>query len=292
MAQFSHRYPALCETSTPWHILHIGQFCSARRGRVGRGPLPSVAGAAPAVEVRSYQPNVAGATAGMPTHEDVMSMARDEGRGAAAMLAAAGVVVAVLAGVALVGNWRGWLPELGNPFESQVTDRSQPALLRSVRNLSRFVAASGDFQVVIDVERNRRFIPDVLVGERTLFVAAGTVEAYVEFAGLAEDAIEVGPDGEAVTVTLPEPQLAPPNLDHDRSYLFAQERGVANRISDFFRTNPEQQQQVLRLAEQRIAEAAQDSELRARAAENTQRMLEGMLTSLGFEQVTVTFVAT
>lgn len=221
-----------------------------------------------------------------------MSMARDEGRGAAAMLAAAGVVVAVLAGVALVGNWRGWLPEVGNPFESQVTDRSQPALLRSVRNLSRFVAASGDFQVVIDVERNRRFIPDVLVGERTLFVAAGTVEAYVEFAGLAEDAIEVEPDGEAVTVTLPEPQLAPPNLDHDRSYLFAQERGVANRISDFFRTNPEQQQQVLRLAEQRIAEAAQDSELRARAAENTQRMLEGMLTSLGFEQVTVTFVAT
>lgn len=228
---------------------------------------------------------------GSTEREDVMSMTRERSRGAGRAFVAVLVSVAVVAGVVLVGSDRGWLPELSNPFREEVTDRSQPALLRSVRNLSRFVAASGDFQVIIDVEQNRRFIPDVIVGQRTLFVAAGTVDAYVEFGGLAEDAIEVGAGRDAVTVTLPEPQLAPPNLDHERSYLYAQERGVANRISDFFRVNPEQQQQVLRLAEQRITEAAEQSELRDRAAENTRRMLEGMLASLGFTQVTVVFVA-
>jgi hypothetical protein len=215
---------------------------------------------------------------------------QDSGRGAGWFFAVAGAVVVLLLGVGAVGAWRDWLPAVTNPFAEQTTDRSGPVLLKAIQDLSRFVAASGDFEVVIDVERNRRFIPDVVFQERTLFVAAGTVDAYVEFGGLAEDALVLDVERNAVAVTLPSPELAPPNLDHDRSYVVAQQRGVVNRLGDFFSHDPNQHQQVLQLAELRIAEAAEASELRSRAADNTRRMLEGMLTSLGFDTVTVEFV--
>jgi hypothetical protein len=217
----------------------------------------------------------------------------DHGRAEAWLLGTVAVVVAVVLVLAfsVVSGWRSWTPSLSNPFAQETTDRSQPVLLRSIQDLSRFTAASGSFEVVIDVETNRRFIPDVILGERTLFVAAGTVDAYVEFGGLAEDALVVDHERNTVAVTLPAPELAPPNLDHERSYVFAQQRGVANRIGDFFSNDPHQHQQVLRLAEMRIAEAADASELRQRAADNTRRMLEGMLGALGFDEVTVTFAA-
>lgn len=208
-------------------------------------------------------------------------------RGALVWLGAAGLVAVLVLAIGVVGGWRGWLPGLDNPFAEETTDRSQPVLLRSIRDLSRFTAASGDFEVVIDVETNRRFIPDVLLGERTLFVAAGSVDAYVELGGLAEGALVVDQARNAVTVNLPPPQLAPPNLDPDRSYVFAEQRGVVNRLSDLLGGDPDQQQQVFQLAERRIAEAAEASELRQRAATNTRTMLVGMLGSLGFEAITV-----
>jgi hypothetical protein len=215
----------------------------------------------------------------------------DRRRGLFRVLGAAAVIAVLLLAAGVVAGVRDWLPNLNNPFAEETTDRSQPVLLRSIRDLSRFTAASGDFEVVIDVEQNRRFIPDVILGERTLFVAAGTVDAYVEFGGLAEGALVVDEERNAVDVQLPDAQLAPPNLDHDRSYVFAEQRGVANRIGDLLGDDSDQLQQVLQLAERRIAEAAEASELRDRAATNTRLMLEGMLRSLGFEVVTVSFIA-
>ena len=57
----------------------------------------------------------------------------------------------------------------------------------------------------------------------------------------------------------------------------------------FFSGNPNSQQQVYELAQQKIQTAAQQSPLLAQAQKNTVAMLDGMLTSLGFRHVTVTF---
>jgi hypothetical protein len=202
-----------------------------------------------------------------------------------------GVLAVLLAGVGVVSGWPSWLPQIGNPFSEQTTDRSQPAVLKSIQDLSRFTAASGNFEVVIDLERDRRFIPDIILSERTLFVAAGTVDAHVEFGGLTEGALVVDEAADSVEVTLPAAQLEPPNLDHERSYVFAEQRGVVNRFQDFFGGDGDRQQQVLQLAEQRIADAAAVSGLIERAQENTQAMLTGMLRALGFEVVSVTFAS-
>jgi Protein of unknown function (DUF4230) len=201
-----------------------------------------------------------------------------------------GLVAGLLVGAGVINGWSGWLPELRNPFQEETTDRSQPVVLESIQDLSRFTAATGNFEVIIDVERDRRFVPEFIFNERILFVAAGNVDAYVEFGGLTGDALVVDEANDSVQITLPPPQLEPPNLDPDRTYIFSQERGIANRLNDFFDDDPDTQQRMMQLGEQRIAEAAGASTLTQRAEGNTQKMLEGLLTSLGFETVTITFL--
>lgn len=214
----------------------------------------------------------------------------DRGRVAAVLFGIAAVGAVVVLGVAVLSGG-GLLPRLTNPFQERTIDRSQPVLLESIQDLSRYTAASGNFEVVIDIEQDRQFLPDLLFGERTLFVAAGTVDAYVDFSTITEEALTVDEEARTVHVALPWPELGPPNLDHQRSYVFAVRRGIVNRLGDLFGGGDDDaRQRMLVLAEQRIAEAATESELRDRAAANTRQMLEGLLRSLGYDEVTVTFV--
>lgn len=168
-----------------------------------------------------------------------------------------------------------------DPFQLRHTDRSQPALLKSIQDVSEYHAAVGNFEIVIDVEEDVEWLPDAIAGRRTLFVAAGTVDAYVDFSGLSGDDLKLSEDGKSVTVRLPEPQLAEPNLDSDRSYVFEQQRGVLASIADA--VDVPQHSQFYSLAETELAAAAEKSELRDRAAENTRTMLSGMFDSLGIQ---------
>ncbi|MFG1838842.1 DUF4230 domain-containing protein [Micromonospora sp. NPDC049175] len=208
-------------------------------------------------------------------------------RGLLLLLGAAALAVVVLLGVQATG----FLPDFRNPFAKEQTDRSQPTLLKSIQDLSRYVAAEGNFQVVVDTQNDRRNVPDFLLNERTLFVGAGSVEAYVDFTKIGDGAIVQSADGKSVEIKLPAPQLGETNLDMEKSYVFAEQRGLLNRLGDLVGNDPNRQQQVYKLAEERITAAARDSGLSARAEENTRKMLEGLLRSLGYQQITVTYVA-
>ncbi|MBG6101925.1 hypothetical protein IW249_002339 [Micromonospora vinacea] len=208
-------------------------------------------------------------------------------RGLLLLLGAAALAVVVLLGIQATGI----LPEFRNPFAKEQTDRSQPPLLKSIQDLSRYVAAEGNFQVVVDTQNDRRNVPDFLLNERTLFVGAGSVEAYVDFTKIGEGAIVQSADGKSVEIKLPAPQLGETNLDMEKSYVFAEQRGLLNRLGDLVGNDPNRQQQVYQLAEDRITAAARDSGLSARAEENTRKMLEGLLRSLGYQQITVTYIA-
>lgn len=181
------------------------------------------------------------------------------------------------------------LPTFDNPFSSKTTDRSQPVLLQSMRDLSRYVAADGTFQVIVDLQEDKNNIPDFLINQRTLFVGSGTVEEYVEFGALGSDALKVDNDKKSIQLTLPPPQQSAAALDMQKSYVVAEERGLLNRIGDAFRSDPGKQQRVYQLAQQRITQAAASSGLDQRAKDNTQRMLESLFTRLGFTSVSVTF---
>ncbi len=69
----------------------------------------------------------------------------------------------------------------------------------------------------------------------------------------------------------------------------SKQRGLLDRLGDFFSDNPGSEQAVNKLASRHIAEAAKESGLTTRAEKNTADMLKGLLTSLGFERVTVRY---
>jgi len=205
--------------------------------------------------------------------------------GIAAAIAAVLVLVLVLSAVHL-------LPQLRNPFAETTTVRSQPVILKSITSLSRYEAASGSFEVVVDLTKRTSLIPSFLEGSETLFIGQGTDIAVVDFSGLRNQAITMNANRTAVTVTLPKAQLEPAALNVNQSYVYAQQQGLFNRIGNFFSGNPNSQQQVYQIAQQKIQAAARQSPLLAEAQKNTEGMLTGMLTSLGFQRVTVSFGGT
>ncbi len=204
--------------------------------------------------------------------------------GIVAAIVAVLVLIVVLSAVHL-------LPQLRNPFAETTTVRSQPVILKSITNLSRSEAASGSFEVVVDLTKRTSLIPSFLEGSETLFIGQGTDIAFVDFATLKRGAIAVSKDRTSVTVTLPKPQLEPAVLNVSQSYVYAQQQGLFNRVGNFFSGNPNSQQQVYQIAQQKIQTAARQSPLLSEAQKNTEGMLNGMLTSLGFQHVTVTFGA-
>jgi hypothetical protein len=171
--------------------------------------------------------------------------------------------------------------DITNPFQSRTTDRSQPVLLTSIQDISQYHAAVGNFQVVLDVKHNVDWVPGFIAGQRSLFVAAGTVNAYVDFSGLAEQDFTPSIDGKSVKIRLPDAKLDKPNLDQDRTYLFSQERGLVNRIGDAL--SVQDQSELYKLAEQKLVSAAKESKLAQQADENTRAMLTGMFKSLDIE---------
>ncbi|GAB2783227.1 DUF4230 domain-containing protein [Streptomyces chlorus] len=205
--------------------------------------------------------------------------------GWAKVLTAVVVVLAVLfAGIRL-----SVLPGLKDLFGTETHDRSGPALLESIQDISRYDAATGNFQVVVDLEKDTRFLPDAIRGSRTLYVGAGTVDAYVDLGKLGKDDVQVDEDRTSATLRLPHARLGTPALDPERSYAVSKERGLLDRLGDLFSDNPNSEQAVQKLAVRHIGSAAKESELTTRAESNTTGMLEGLLRSLGFTKVDVSY---
>jgi len=205
-------------------------------------------------------------------------------RGGFATAAVVGVVL-VAVGVLLAGA----LPSL-NPFGSETIDRSGPAVLKSIERLSEYRAATANLEVVVDVEKDANLLPDFLKGEKTLLVAAGRVDASVDFSRLKGNALKVSEDRRSVEIVLPAPRLTKPQLDLERTRVFDRDRGLFDRIESVFEDSPTSDREVLLLAEQKLAAAAAANDgVLAAAEENTRQMLTGLLRALGFERVTVGF---
>lgn len=204
----------------------------------------------------------------------------------------AGLAVFVIV-LGLVSGFFGlpsWL-SLKNPFTERRVERAHPAILDELISVSEYTAAAGTFSVLVDVERDVRFMPAVLAGERAKMLAVGSVEAVVDFSGMTEGDINVGTTGRDVTVTLPQPDLSDVMIDHSATEVIDRDRGVLDRIGGMFTDSPTTDRDLLIAAERQLADAASTSELLTMGEDNTRTMLDGLLGDLGYDDVTVVFVA-
>lgn len=159
--------------------------------------------------------------------------------------------------------------------------------------MSQFHAAVGNFDVVVDFEDPTSKseaalpgflagkVPDIIARRHTIFIGAGSVNAYVDFSRFTENDLTFSDDGKTVEVRLPEPKLEKPNLDQERSRVVSQELGLLDTINDVF--SVPDQTKFYTMAEEKIAAAAEQSELRERATTNTKAMLTGMFGSMNIQ---------
>lgn len=194
------------------------------------------------------------------------------------------VLVALACAVVLMLS--GIIPVFGR---SNTIDRTQTPVLQRIAKLNKFKAATGTFQVVVDVENDVEGIPSIIAGERTLLVAAGDVEAEVDFTGLKDDAIVIDEVNKSVVITIPPPTLTTARIDNSKTRVYSRERGLLNRVEDFVSDQPVDDQPLYVEAEDEMEAAAAASDLSGVARENTEDMLVAMLGSLGYDDVTVVF---
>jgi Protein of unknown function (DUF4230) len=204
------------------------------------------------------------------------------------------VVVAAVAGAALlvpvgIGVSDAFDRWTAPPPAEQTVDRSPAPLLLAMRDIAQYHAATGTFQVLVDVEHDTPYLPPAISGERTTFFATGNVDAQVDFASIGPDAVSVSPDRRSATITLPAPTLAPAVIDPAQSRVVGRERGLAQRIGDAIEDNPSDDSELYRMAATKLDTAAAQSDLTTRASDNTRAMLTGLAQSLGYESVTVNF---
>ena len=198
------------------------------------------------------------------------------------------VVGALAVGVLLIAGVITGFLHVGNPFATSTIDRTPPALLRQLNNLSQYDAARGKFQSTLDVEDDVAILPSFIAGERTVFLAQGSVDATVDFSSLSKDAVQRNANG-SVTVTLPEPRLGEAVVDPKTSHVISRDRGLVNRVADAFSNNPGSEHRFFVLAQTKLHRAAEQSHLVDRAEQNTTKMLQGFLGKLGYSNVKIVF---
>lgn len=201
------------------------------------------------------------------------------------IVAAITAVVVLAIGAAFVG-----FPSFGNPFASETEVRDHAAILQSLEEIAELRAATGEYQVVIDIEESTRFVPGFLKGERTTFLAQGSVDALVDLGELDEDSVIVADDG-SVTVLLPPARLADPVVDTEASGVLDRDRGVLDRVGGVFSDAPTSDKKLYREAERRLGEAAADSDLLATGQANAGTTVEELLRKAGIERVRVIFAS-
>ena len=196
---------------------------------------------------------------------------------------ALGVTAAIVIGALQLFGGLGDL--FGNPFRSERTERVDPAVLTALEDADELRAATAELEVVVEVEDDTRFLPDLLSGQQTTFLAAGTVDATVD---LGAATIKPTADG-GVIVTLPTPILDRVHVDSERSRVLDRDRGLFDRVGDAFTDDPDDDSDLYLLAEDELVRAAGETALLTQAEDSARATVVNLLNDAGVADVTVVF---
>jgi hypothetical protein len=194
------------------------------------------------------------------------------------------LAIGLVIGAAVVG-----FSLLGSPFKTETKDHSAPPVLLELKNIADFHAAQGRFEVTVDQEKDVKWLPSFIAGERVQYVGVGSVDAVVDFTSLNAGSVRVSEDNTSVIVTLPAAYLAEPVLDLETSHVMNRDRGLVNRVGGVFSDSPTSDQGLITTAMDKIGAAAAATDLRQRAEDNTKSMLYAMLKGFGFQYVDIRF---
>lgn len=162
------------------------------------------------------------------------------------------------------------------------TLRDRGGTIQQIRSLNRLETKSFSVERVIEASVQRNNPLDLLLGDRLLLIASGTVVAGVDLSKLTPADVTISPDGESITVRLPPSEIFSKALDNDRTRVYDRSTGILAPQNKDLETQARQE------AESEILNAACEGGIMQQAADEAQSSLEQFLKLLDFQSVTVT----
>lgn len=183
----------------------------------------------------------------------------------------AGCLVAAAISAGVVWKWRA--------AGAARIDTSRPTVVRQIQQLQRLETTVFGLDKIVSGERESRFLPSFLAGERLLLIVFGEVTAGVDLNRL--DAADVVVSGRTIRMKIPQPEIFATRLDNERTRVYSRETGL------FTRVDPQLESDVRREAERQVRQAAIDNGILQVAAGNARATMTSFLHGLGFDPVEI-----
>ena len=188
--------------------------------------------------------------------------------------------VALLFGAAIgTMSWQACQPP---PERDTVVVRPTADVVVAMRDLARLESAEFHMERVIDLrDQQSRLFGMVQAEDAILMVAAGDVIAGVDLTEMRDGDVVIDPEARTATITLPPPRVLSTRLDNERTFVHTRSTDALARRREDLETRARQE------AERTIGQSAVEAGILDRARRNTERTVETLVRSLGYERVVI-----
>jgi hypothetical protein len=153
-------------------------------------------------------------------------------------------------------------------------DLDQPAIVERIQRLQRLESVKYTLEKVVTGERQSRFLPQSLAGERLLLIVRGEVFAGVDLSKLKSSDVEA-------KVTLPRAEVFSTRLDNNQTRVYSRETGL------LVPADPNLESEVRAEAERQLLQTALADGILNNASANARGTVSALVQALGFTEVEV-----
>jgi len=155
----------------------------------------------------------------------------------------------------------------------------QPTVVRQIQRLQKLETVSYTMDKIIGGERDNPYLPKFLAGDRILLVVHGEVVAGVNLAAIQPSEVTVA--GHSISLRLPAAEVFSTRIDNAKSRVYSRDTGL------FSSPDPNLESEVRQEAERQLQQSAVVDGILKSADQNARSTVTGMLTGLGFTQVSL-----
>lgn len=168
---------------------------------------------------------------------------------------------------------------LSKPRSNYTVNLSSQTVIKQVRSLNRLETSSYTIEKIIDVGTSGNKFSQLLVGDRILLIAHGSVIAGFDLSKVKEENVKV--EGETLRVTMPPPEILVTKLDSDQTRVYDRQQGLLTKGDRNLESEARSE------AEKVIKDAACKGGILDEASKNARNQLTSLFKSLGFKTVII-----
>jgi len=160
-------------------------------------------------------------------------------------------------------------------------DASRPSVVSQIQRLQRLETVVFGMDKIVVGERESKYLPKFLAGDRLLLIVFGEVTAGIDLGRVQLGDVDVDPEGPTIRLKMPAPEIFSARLDNERTRVYSRETGLFSSV------DPDLETDVRREAERQVRQSALEGGIMETATTNARATLTSFLQGLGFVQVTV-----